>query len=102
MSDERWDEQGKGKREAKTDMSEKRKPYVFRPDDDDEGDVAFLTDSEYKQIQSRLAELQNLEDWKKGDEAFYIYEMNPSTFEKILADIDRFEWGYKLPGHRQR
>jgi len=56
-----------------------KKPYVFRPYGHDEGEVAFLTRTQARQIQNRIHALTD----EDSDPPFYIYEMEPSTLEGI-------------------
>ena len=64
-------------------MSEK-KYYMFRPEGQDEGEVALLTDAEYQAIQKRITDL-----FGDDDPAFYIYPVDgTATFEELMQMLD--------------
>jgi hypothetical protein len=62
-------------------LKRKKKPYVFRPYGHDEGEVAFLTEAQAKRIQERIDALTDDDLYPP----FYIYDMEPSTFEGLNA-----------------
>jgi hypothetical protein len=66
----------------------KKKPYVFRPDGQDEGSVAFLTEAEADRIQDRL---DAMEEKTGGDPPYYLYEMDSDTEEGIHETLDECE-----------
>jgi hypothetical protein len=69
---------------------EAKKFYVFRPDGEDEGYVARLTEAEADKIQERL---DAIELKSESDPPYYIYEMDYGTAADINGLLDEAEAG---------
>lgn len=65
----------------------KKKHYVFRPYDEDEGAVALLTDAEASQIQNRIDAIMA----DDSEPPYYLYEMDSSTAAGIHETLDECE-----------